>query len=32
MKRRFLSIGWIGLILLMKFSVAAGQPTVTRPP
>ena len=31
MKRRFLSVVWIGLILLMKFSAAAGQTTVNPP-
>ena len=31
MKRRFLSIVWMGLILLMKLSVAAGQTTVSPP-
>ena len=31
MKRRFLSIAWIGVIFLVVFSVAAGQPTVTSP-
>ena len=31
MKRRFLSIVWIGLILLMKVSAAAGQTTVNPP-
>jgi len=31
MKRKFLSIAWMGVILLMKVSTAAGQPTVNPP-
>ena len=31
MKRRFLSIAWIGVIFLVKVSAAAGQPTVNPP-